>query len=188
MSSNTLACAELESWFTGAECSSGAMLVSIEQCEDTGLGLLVDRFPWMNRLFTSFDRTKEYTLLTVALRILQRLSHVGFDALYLKNIVLLVLHLEYGTIVVCRLDVGVQYNVDMADESEESERKTPGVPNGGPWSSFHSSITLSARGPGTPIRQSEPQLQSTIPPSQAQAKNALIEMKERFTELDLLIE
>ena len=75
----------------------------------------------------------------------------------------------------------------MADESEESERKTPGVPNGGPWSSFHSSITLSARGPGTPIRQPEPQLQSTIPLSQAQA-NALIEMKERFTELDLLIE
>lgn len=72
------------------------------------------------------------------------------------------------------------------EESIESERKTPGVPNGGPWSSFHSSITLSARGPGTPIRQQEPQ-QSIIPQSQGQL-NALVEMKERFTELDLLIE
>lgn len=77
-------------------------------------------------------------------------------------------------------------NGEMAAESVESERKTTGVPTGGPWSSFHSSITLSARGPGTPIRQQEPQ-QSIAPPSQHQA-TAWDEMKKRFTELDLLIE
>ena len=52
-----------------------------------------------------------------------------------------------------------------------------------PWSSFHSSITLSARGPGTPVRQSE-----RTATKQDFSGTITSDLQQRFTELDLLIE
>ncbi len=51
-----------------------------------------------------------------------------------------------------------------------------------PWSSFHSSITLSARGPGTPVRQSETRVKDGL------SETIASDLQQRFTELDLLLE
>ncbi len=65
-------------------------------------------------------------------------------------------------------------------EKEVGEKSSPSA---GPWSSFHSSITLSARGPGTLVRQSE-----TTTTKQDFSGTIASDLQQRFTELDLLIE
>lgn len=68
--------------------------------------------------------------------------------------------------------------LQMADQRVNS-------PSGGLWSSFHSSLAQSVRGPGTPQRQQETAARAE---SSAAAKNLLEEFKTKFTELDLLME
>lgn len=59
-------------------------------------------------------------------------------------------------------------------------------PSSGLWSSFHSSLTQAARGPGTPQRQQvlphEPVERGDV------GCTSLVEFKNQFTELDLLME
>ena len=62
-----------------------------------------------------------------------------------------------------------------------------------PWSSFHSSLTLVARGPGTPVRRhphshSESLSSPKSSPSRSGAPSAVVEFQDHFTELDLLLE
>ena len=62
-----------------------------------------------------------------------------------------------------------------------------------PWSSFHSSLTLVARGPGTPVRRhphshSETLTSPKSSPSRSGAPSAVVEFQDHFTELDLLLE
>ena len=62
-----------------------------------------------------------------------------------------------------------------------------------PWSSFHSSLTLVARGPGTPVRRtphshSEALSSPKSSPSRSSAPSAVVEFQNHFTELDLLLE
>lgn len=60
-------------------------------------------------------------------------------------------------------------------------------PSSGLWSSFHSTLALAARGPGTPQRQ---QMLAHEPAERGEVGNngALVELKTQFTELDLLME
>ena len=65
-------------------------------------------------------------------------------------------------------------------------------PSGGLWSSFHSSLTQVARGPGTPQRQQvvsrEVSREVTEVDEATVGRGALVDMKTQFTELDLLVE
>lgn len=50
-----------------------------------------------------------------------------------------------------------------------------------PWSAFHSSLTASARTPGTPVRQQER-------PNEKEKSATALELLQGFSTLDLLLE
>lgn len=84
----------------------------------------------------------------------------------------------------------------MADAEPPSSPvfKQPGSPAGAPWSSFHTSLKLSTRVPGTPVRQSDPSVVPSLTPQRLLPKGpsappAIVqEFKQHFTTLDFLIE
>ena len=61
-------------------------------------------------------------------------------------------------------------------------------PSSGLWSSFHSSLTQVARGPGTPQRQQLMSREVTEVDETTVGRGTLVDMKTQFTELDLLVE
>ena len=71
-----------------------------------------------------------------------------------------------------------------AGEEESTARLTS--LSSSPWSTFHSSLTLVARGPGTPIRHQEAYLSPKQSPSGP--PSTVVEFQNHFTELDLLLE
>ena len=85
----------------------------------------------------------------------------------------------------------------MEDGGAESEGKAASVSSPSlsttttsPWSLFHSSLTLVARGPGTPVRH-HPEAHTSpksSPSRSAGPPSTVAEFQEHFTELDLLLE
>ena len=70
---------------------------------------------------------------------------------------------------------------------EESKAKITS-PSSSPWSSFHSSLTLVPRGPGTPVRHQEAHNSSPKRSPASGPPSTVVEFQNHFTELDLLLE
>ena len=73
----------------------------------------------------------------------------------------------------------------MDDRTDETV-VTVSSPSSSPWSSFHSSIKLAARGPGTPVRHHD--VSQSSPKSPGGPPSTVVEFQEHMTELDLLLE
>ena len=67
-----------------------------------------------------------------------------------------------------------------------SDGKAVGSPSSSPWSAFHSSLTVVARAPGTPVRHGQ-ECSSVSSPS-SEAIGTVVDFQCCFTQLDLLVE